>query len=66
MIVKRKFKCNGCGKARPCFLEINTEKNEHLNYGVLESLKCVLDESNHTSYDWQEIYEGKKASDNNS
>ena len=51
---KRKFKCNGCGEKRPCFLETNQEPSifDHM---VIEDLQCVLDETNQTSYNWVEI-----------
>lgn len=55
MIVKRKFKCTGCGDDRPCFLETNQEKGEIAFYDGAEDLKCVLDETNQTSYNWKEI-----------
>ncbi len=50
---KQKFKCEGCGKGRPCFVEINQEPN---NLAIVEeNLKCILDETNQTSYDWVEV-----------
>lgn len=49
----RTFKCNGCGKDRPCVLEINQEPN-CLDHMVIDDLKCVLDETNQTSYKWVE------------
>lgn len=52
-VQKRKFKCTGCGESRPCFLETNQESNNIMD--VIEDLKCVLDETNQTSYNWQEI-----------
>jgi hypothetical protein len=55
MIVKRKFKCTGCGDDRPCFLETNEDKNVFAFYDKTEDLKCVLDATNQTSYNWEEI-----------
>ena len=50
-MVKTKFKCNGCGEDRPCFLETNQEKSP-FDYQKVEELKCVLDDTNQTSYNW--------------
>ena len=55
MIIKRKFKCTGCGDDRPCLLETNQEKGEIAFYDHAEDLKCVLDSTNQTSYNWKEI-----------
>ncbi|MFZ7121768.1 MAG: hypothetical protein ACOWWH_12580 [Eubacteriaceae bacterium] len=60
MIKTRKFKCTGCGKDRPCILETNQESFDNgLDYFDLftEDLKCVLDSTNQTSYNWEEITE---------
>ncbi len=56
-ITKRKFKCNGCGEDRPCFLETNQEPNplDDIEDLFTEDLKCVLDSTNQTSYNWVEI-----------
>ena len=54
-IKKRKFKCTGCGDDRPCYLETNQESNEIAFYDEAEDLKCVLDATNQSSYNWQEI-----------
>jgi hypothetical protein len=54
-IVKRKFKCDGCGKDRPCFVETNQEEGVIAFYDATEDLKCILDETNQTSYNWVEI-----------
>lgn len=54
-IIKRTFKCTGCGEARPCYLTTNQEKGEIEFYDHTESLKCVLDETNQTSYNWEEM-----------
>ena len=52
---RRKFKCEGCGSARPCFVETNQEPS---NVTIIEEdLKCILDETNQTSYEWIEITE---------
>lgn len=56
MIVKRTFKCTGCGEDRPCILETNQEKREISFYDALEDLKCVLDETNQTSFNWVEVF----------
>jgi hypothetical protein len=50
---KRKFKCEGCGKDRPCFVETNQEPSTLSTPD--EDLKCILDETNQTSYDWVEV-----------
>jgi hypothetical protein len=50
---KRKFKCEGCGKARPCFVETNQEPSD---ISIIEKdLKCILDPTNQTGYNWVEI-----------
>ena len=49
--LKVKFKCEGCGPARPCYLEINQESSSITNH--IDDLKCVLDETNQTSYKWE-------------
>ena len=54
--IKRKFKCTGCGNDRPCFLETNEDKDVIAFYDATEDLKCVLDSTNQTSYNWKEIY----------
>lgn len=54
-IVKRKFKCTGCGEDRPCLVETNQEKDEISFYDQAEDLKCILDPTNQTSYNWKEI-----------
>ena len=52
-IKKRKFKCEGCGKDRPCFVEINQDPS---SLGFVDvDLKCILDETNKTGYEWKEI-----------
>jgi len=53
--VKRKFKCTGCGEDRLCFLETNQEDNGNLDYLIEEDLKCILDSTNQTSYNWEEV-----------
>ena len=54
---KRKFKCEGCGKNRPCFVEINQERSEM--HPREEDLHCILDDTNQTSYDWVEVAIGE-------
>jgi len=51
--MKRKYVCNGCGKDRPCFLEINQDPTA---WDYIMDLKCVLDDTNQTSYNWEEVY----------
>ena len=55
---KRKYKCNGCGEDRPCYVETNQEPSAITD--VIEDLKCILDETNQTSYFWVEIYNTDK------
>lgn len=54
-IIERTFKCTGCGEARPCFLTTNQAKGEIAFYDHAEYLKCVLDETNQTAHNWQEV-----------
>lgn len=50
---KRKYKCEGCGSARPCYVETNQEPS---NISIpIEDLRCILDETNQTSFKWVEI-----------
>ena len=58
--VTRKFKCTGCGDDRPCILETNQQKDEIAFYDEVEDLKCVLDSTNQTSYNWKEIINEKE------
>jgi len=51
---KRTFKCTGCGDDRPCYVESNQEPNPIFDDLQIEDLKCVLDETNQTSYNWVE------------
>jgi len=53
----RTFKCTGCGEDRPCFLETNQEPNplDEIENLFTEDLKCVLDSTNQTSYNWKEV-----------
>ena len=53
---KRKFKCTGCGEDRPCYLESNQMPTQ-FDYMQIDELKCVLDETNQTSYNWIEVKE---------
>ena len=55
---KRKYKCTGCGEDRPCFLETNQEPSTFDEYAI-EELKCVLDDTNQTSYNWEELNKKK-------
>lgn len=52
-IEKQKFKCEGCGKGRPCFVEIHQESAP--NIITNEDLVCILDATNKTSCQWEEI-----------
>ncbi len=54
-IIKRKYKCTGCGNDRPCIVETNQEKVQIAFYDEIENLKCILDETNQTSYNWKEV-----------
>jgi len=51
MIKKLRFVCFGCGKDRPCFVESNQEPSSVVE--PLEDLRCVLDETNKTGYNWE-------------
>ncbi len=50
---KRKYRCNGCGESRPCYVETNQEPSAITE--TIEDLKCILDETNQTSYFWTEV-----------
>lgn len=50
---KRKYKCEGCGKDRPCYVETNQEPSD-ISIPI-EDLKCILDATNQTSYHWEEV-----------
>lgn len=54
-IKTKKFKCNGCGEDRPCFVETNQEENSLGIDFQIEELKCILDETNQTSYNWEQL-----------
>jgi len=54
-IIKRKYKCTGCGIDRPCIAETNQEKAQIAFYDEIENLKCILDPTNQTSYNWKEV-----------
>ena len=54
-IIKRKYKCTGCGIDRPCVAETNQEKAQIAFYDEIDNLKCILDETNQTSYNWKEV-----------
>jgi len=48
----RKYKCDGCGLSRPCYVETNQEPNK---LSIIEDdLKCILDDTNQ-SFNWNEI-----------
>jgi hypothetical protein len=64
-IKTRRFKCTGCGEARPCYLTTNQEKGEIEFYDHTENLKCVLDETNQTAPNWQEVQGEDSKSSNN-
>ena len=53
MSESRRYKCEGCGMARPCIVETNQEPSK-ISIPI-EDLKCVLDETNQTGYRWVEI-----------
>lgn len=46
-----KYKCVGCGPARPCYVETNQEPSTISCFK--EELKCILDETNQTGYQWE-------------
>ena len=52
---KRRYKCEGCGVSRPCFVETNQEPDGLSE--PIEDLRCILDETNQTSFDWVEVKE---------
>lgn len=66
-LINRKFKCIGCGETRPCYLETNQSKDEIAFYDAAEDLKCVLDKTNQTAYNWIEVLanEANKQPDTN-
>jgi hypothetical protein len=50
---KRKYKCEGCGESRPCYVETNQEPS---NICIpIEDLKCILDETNQAGFHWEEV-----------
>lgn len=51
---KRRFKCDGCGVERPCYVETNQE-TPYFSSLLIEDLVCILDATNQTSYNWAEI-----------
>lgn len=57
---KRRYKCEGCGPTRPCFVETNQDGGDWWNQ--LEGLRCVLDETNRTGYSWVAISDGGELS----
>ena len=58
-IKTRKFKCTGCGEDRSCTLETKQEPHSYSKMDDLftEDLKCVLDSTNQTSYNWKEVFD---------
>lgn len=50
----KRFKCTGCGEYRPCFVETNQESRDTADK-IIEDLKCILDSTNQTSYNWKEM-----------
>lgn len=52
--IKRKFKCNGCGEERPCFVESNQEDDNRGWDDIADELNCILDETNQST-NWKEI-----------
>ena len=50
---KRKYRCEGCGELRPCYVETNQETS-YVSVPI-EELVCVLDKTNQTSYHWVEV-----------
>ncbi len=54
-ILKTIFKCTGCGEDRPCYLETNQEPSPPYIGLLTEDLKCVLDPTNQTSYNWEKV-----------
>lgn len=54
-IKKRVFKCTGCGEDRPCILETNEDEDAYAFYDHTEDLKCILDPTNQTSFNWEQI-----------
>jgi hypothetical protein len=52
-IKTRKFKCNGCGEKRPCHLEVTEQ--DYYDHDMLDNLKCVVDETNQTGFNWVEL-----------
>ena len=53
---KRTFKCTGCGEDRPCSVSIVSIDD----INPVESLECILDTTNKTSYNWVETTETRK------
>ena len=51
-IETRRYKCEGCGTARPCFVETNQEPSRITI--PIEDLRCVLDATNQTGFNWVE------------
>lgn len=63
----KRFKCTGCGEDRPCFVETNQEEVFPFGDMIVDDLKCILDETNQTSYNWEEqSAESEGSTSNNS
>jgi hypothetical protein len=53
MVIKRKFKCIGCGKETPCFVEKYEEIG--LTYPISKyDLRCIFEPEIYIA-DWEEI-----------
>lgn len=48
----KRYICYGCGKSRPCIVSTNQEKWVE---DEIDNLKCILDSTNQTSYNWKEL-----------
>ena len=53
--IKRKYKCTGCGVDRPCVIETNQCKTGAFFLDEIDNLKCILDPTNQTSFNWCEL-----------
>ena len=54
-LVTRKYVCTGCGVDRQCVVKTTKEKAQIDFYDEIENLKCILDETNQTSYNWKQV-----------
>ncbi len=55
--MNKKFICTGCGIDRLCYLETNQENDSSKD--IIEDLKCILDNTNQTSFNWKEVSQKK-------